>query len=55
MDQGEWISMGISRGWCSPTYCTTHDGPPLSEEEDAEFVDGADPCVHAVRLYEQES
>jgi hypothetical protein len=39
-------------GWCGPAVCSTHDGLPTSEPEDAEFEDGGDPCIHVIRLYE---
>lgn len=52
MDFEEWIKTGIENGWCGPAICYTHDGFPTSEHEDAEFEDGADPCMHVIRLYE---
>ena len=47
-----WMKHGIEKGWCGPAVCYTHDGLPTSEPEDAEFEDGADPCIHIVRMYE---
>ena len=47
-----WIQFGIEQGWCGPPVCSTHDGTPTTEAEDNEFDDGADPCLHVVRLYE---
>jgi hypothetical protein len=47
-----WLEHGIKMGWCGPAVCYTHDGLPTSEPEDAEFEDGADPCLHILRLYE---
>jgi hypothetical protein len=32
--------------------CSTHDGIPTTEEEDWGFDQGADPCIHIIRLYE---
>jgi hypothetical protein len=49
----EWLHEGVEQGYCSPTYCTTHDSVPVTSEEDEEFIDGGDPCIHAVRLYEE--
>lgn len=46
-----WLEKGITAGWCGPTICYTHDGLPLSAEEDEEFFEG-DPCVHIIRMYE---
>jgi hypothetical protein len=46
----EWIVMGIDMGYCSEPVCVTHDGLPSTPEEDAEWENGGDPCVPAVRL-----
>jgi hypothetical protein len=46
----EWLQMGIQEGYCSQPVCATHDGLPSTEEEDAQWEEGADPCVPAVRL-----
>lgn len=48
----EWIQEGIKQGWCGPPVCYTHDSFPISEQEDEEFGDGGDPCMHMIRLYE---
>jgi hypothetical protein len=48
----EWLAYGIAQDYCGPAVCSTHDGTPTSEEEEEQFEDGADPCVHVVRLYE---
>ena len=50
MTQDEWLKIGIEEGFCSPPLCSTHDGMPMTEEEDADFEDGGDPCIPAVRL-----
>ena len=47
----EWLQEGISSGFVGPTICYTHDGLPLSQQEDEEFEEG-DPCIHILRLYE---
>jgi hypothetical protein len=47
----EWLQEGIALGFCGPTICYTHDGLPLTQEEDEQFEEG-DPCVHMLRLYE---
>lgn len=49
----EWMAYGIKEGWCGPPVCYTHDGLPLSAQEDEEFVEN-DPCIHIVRMYEDE-
>lgn len=48
----QWISYGISMGWCGAPVCSTHDGIPTSAMEDSEYEDGSDPCIHVVRMYE---
>jgi len=48
----EWMSYGVNKGWCGPPVCTTHDGLPMSEQEDTEFKEGQDPCIHVVRMYD---
>jgi hypothetical protein len=53
MDIFEWIEYGEKRGYCSPAVCSTHDGLPMSDLENEEWDQGGDPCVHALRLYEQ--
>jgi hypothetical protein len=50
MTQDEWIIYGVEHGYCSHPVCDTHDGVPLTEEEEAEYEDGGDPCIHVVRL-----
>jgi len=51
MDFEEWLRIGIENGWSGPSVCYTHDGLPLSTEEDEQFSEG-DPCIHIIRLYE---
>lgn len=48
----EWIEFGMSQGWCGPPVCSTHDGVPMSEEEETEWETGSDPCSHVIRLYD---
>ena len=45
-----WLAYGIARGWCSPTFCGTHDFGPLTADEEAALDDGDDPCMFVVRL-----
>jgi len=54
MDYQEWIQIGIKNNWCGPAVCYTHDGLPTSNEEDEEWEE-SDPCIHIIRLYENES
>ena len=46
----QWLKLGYDNGWCGPDVCETHDGLPMSEEEETLFDDD-DTCVHIVRLY----
>jgi hypothetical protein len=48
----EWMTYGIEQGWCGAPVCYTHDGLPMSNEEDMEFAEGQDPCMHVIRMYE---
>lgn len=54
IDFDTWMEIGLVRGFVGPPVCSTHDGLPLSEEEEAEFEDGGDPCVHVIRPYGSE-
>jgi len=49
----EWLQEGLANKFCGPAVCYTHDGLPLTDQEYAEFEE-ADPCVHIIRLYEDE-
>ena len=55
MNFEDWLKKGYEMGWIGPPVCQTHDGIPLTTEEDKEFDDGGDPCVHVLRLYEDQS
>lgn len=46
----EWLQVGIKAGWVTNTHCSTHDGIAMTPEEEAEFEDGGDPCIHVLRL-----
>lgn len=50
----EWLQEGIGLGFCGPAICYTHDGLPMTVMEDQEFEEGGDPCIHVLRLYEDE-
>lgn len=53
MNFDEWVKYGLDNNWCGPAVCYTHDGLPTSQAEDDEFEE-ADPCLHIIRLYEDE-
>lgn len=48
----EWLQYGMLHGWCGPAVCYAHDGVPMSAAEDDYFINGGDPCIHILRLYE---
>lgn len=48
----EWLREGVVAGFCSPVLCETHDGLGLTTEQESEFDDGGDPCVHVVQVFE---
>ena len=50
----EWLQEGLDLNFCGPAICYPHDGLPLAEQEEKEFDDGSDPCIHIIRLYEDE-
>lgn len=49
-----WLEMGYKKNWVGPPVCSTHDGIPMSFDEDNEFNEGHDPCIHIMRLYESQ-
>lgn len=51
LTQDDWIQLGVKKGWCSEPFCTTHGLQPQTEEEEAAWDEGYDPCEHAVRLW----
>lgn len=53
MDFSEWMKYGMDNGFAGPPVCYTHDGLPLTEEEE-EAWDIEDPCIHVLRLYDSE-
>jgi hypothetical protein len=48
----EWLEIGLKAGFTSPPICMMHDGLPTTITEDAEMLDGSDPCIFLMRLYE---
>lgn len=50
-DFWEWLKFGVDNNFCSESVCDTHEGLPWNEEEAAEWEEGLDFCVPAVRLY----
>lgn len=52
MDFDEWLAFGIDHKWCHYPVCQTHDGIPLTVDEEFEMEEGHDPCIHVVRLFD---
>lgn len=50
-----WLTYGVKMGWCGPAVCYTHDGLPTTEEEDGSWEEGEDPCIHVIRMYEDDN
>lgn len=47
----EWLRKGHEAGWVSDAFCNTHDGDPyMTEEEEKEWEDGGDPCMHVIKI-----
>ena len=53
MDFNKWLKYGVDNNWCGPAVCETHDGLPMSKQENEEFWE-SDPCIHILRLYTSE-
>lgn len=53
-DEGfyEWMQEGIAKKYCGPPICYTHDGLPMTEEEENHWSFGDDPCITIIRIYE---
>lgn len=47
----EWLNKGINNDWITEPFCNTHDGDPyMTQEEEAEWEAGGDPCQHVLRI-----
>lgn len=47
----EWLEWGINKKWVSDVVCNTHDGLPMTDEEQNEWEEGGDPCTHGIRVW----
>ena len=46
-----WAKIGYAKGWIPDAFCNTHDGDPyMTEEEEKEWEDGGDPCLHVFKI-----
>lgn len=52
VDFEAWLAQGFDNGFIGPPVCATHDGTPTTEAEDDACMDGDDPCIHVLRLYD---
>ena len=52
LDHEAWLRYGWEMGYCGPPICYIHDVLPLTADEEEDWGDGHDPCLHIVRLYE---
>lgn len=51
LEFAEWLQKGIDEGWVSDPFCNTHAGDPyMTEEEEQEWENGGDPCLHVLKL-----
>jgi hypothetical protein len=47
----DWLKVGMDKGWVSEPFCNTHNGDPyMTEEEEREWEEGGDPCMHVLKL-----
>lgn len=51
-ERDEWLNAGMAAGYCTPPYCSMHDGSWLTAAEGEAMEAGADPCVIVVRLWD---
>lgn len=54
-DFDTWLQVGRDNKRISKPVCDTHDGLPMTKEETDSWNNGEDPCVHALRLYQDAS
>lgn len=46
-----WLENGIERGWITEPFCNTHESDPyMTEEEEAEWEEGGDPCQVVLKI-----
>ena len=57
MTLGEWLQLGIENGYCTESYCDTHDGQSSEDEEvlsELYQFSGGDHCMTVVRIKSSE-
>lgn len=50
-DYLDWLGVGLEKKWISAPVCATHNGLPMTADEEDEVDLGYDPCVLAIRLW----
>ena len=53
MTQNEWLKEGIEKGYCTETYCDTHDGYAPGDSEillELSELSEGDHCMSVVRI-----
>ena len=54
MNFEKWLQYGYKNKWCGPSVCKIHEGLPTTIFENEELFKGNDPCIHIIRLYDDE-
>ena len=54
MDVYEWVEYGVSKGFCTPIHCSTHDGVEMTDEEMQHWGDGEDDCIPIIRMWDDQ-
>ena len=45
-----WLQVGVDKGWITEGFCMTHDCDNfMTEEEEADWEEGGDPCCPVVK------
>jgi len=53
VDFNSWMKYGYEKKWISDIFCNTHEGYPMTDEEELEWENGNDPCSFHVKLNEE--
>lgn len=51
MEFNEWLAHGVTNEWVSMPVCDTHEGTPMRLWEQEEWMEGNDPCIVVLRLW----
>jgi len=47
----EWLRLGIEKGWCTDSYCWSHDNPDMTDEEITILDTDGEVCFPVMRLW----